>query len=135
MNVIGNDPEIEGISSGACDRHGFVSPFGTGNGSVAIMPTTAQNRAGQPAECERARPDPIYWKQWKQPRTRRRHLLALGADPETVHMATRSRKGYWRMSQNEIVRFALNNHWLEEQGVPDLKAIWIQLHYGPDARV
>jgi hypothetical protein len=63
-----------------------------------------------------------YWKQWKQPRTRRRHLLALGADPETVHMATRSRKGYWRMSQNEIVRFALNNRWLEEQGVPDLNA-------------
>ena len=54
-----------------------------------------------------------YWKQWKQPRTRRRHLLALGADPDTVHMATRSRKGYWRMSQNEIVRFALNNRWLE----------------------
>ena len=42
-----------------------------------------------------------YWKQWKQPRTRRRNLLALGADPATVHMATRSRKGYWRMSQNE----------------------------------
>ena len=42
-----------------------------------------------------------YWKQWKQPRTRRRHLLALGADPDKVHMATRSRKGYWRMSQNE----------------------------------
>ena len=51
------------------------------------------------------------WKQWKQPRTRRRNLLALGADPATVHMATRSRKGYpppprlrrtgWRMSQNE----------------------------------
>jgi RNA-directed DNA polymerase len=37
-----------------------------------------------------------YWKQWKQPRTRRRHLLALGADPKRVHMATRSRKGYWR---------------------------------------
>ena len=60
-----------------------------------------------------------------QPRTRRRNLLALGADPETVHMATRSRKGYWRMSQNEIVRYALNNRWLEEQGVPDMKAIWI----------
>jgi len=63
-----------------------------------------------------------YWKQWKQPRTRRRNLLALGADPATVHMATRSRKGYWRMSQNEIVRFALNNRWLEEQGVPDMNA-------------
>ena len=44
-------------------------------------------------------------------------------------MATRSRKGYWRMSQNEIVRFALNNRWLEEQGVPDMGAIWIVLHY------
>jgi RNA-directed DNA polymerase len=76
-----------------------------------------------------------YWKQWKQPRTRRRHLLALGADPNEVHRATRSRKGYWRMSQNEIVRFALNNRWLEEQGVPDLRAIWMVLHYGPDARV
>jgi len=76
-----------------------------------------------------------YWKQWKQPRTRRRHLLALGADPNTVHMATRSRKGYWRMSQNEIVRYALNNRWLDEQGVPDMKAIWIVLHYGPKARV
>jgi hypothetical protein len=45
---------------------------------------------------------------WKQPRTRRRKLLALGANPETVHKATRSRKGCWRMSQNEIVRHALN---------------------------
>ena len=35
-----------------------------------------------------------YWKQWKQPRTRRRNLLALRADPKKVHMATRSRKGY-----------------------------------------
>ena len=76
-----------------------------------------------------------YWKQWKQPRTRRRNLLSLGADPATVHMATRSRKGYWRMSQNEIVRCALNNRWLEEQGVPDMKAIWIVLHYGSKARV
>jgi hypothetical protein len=76
-----------------------------------------------------------YWKQWKQPRTRRRHLLSLGADPATVHMATRSRKGYWRMSQNEIVRYALNNRWLEEQGVPDMRAVWIVLHYGPKARV
>jgi RNA-directed DNA polymerase len=76
-----------------------------------------------------------YWKQWKQPRTRRRNLLALGADPGKVHMATRSRKGYWRMSQNEIVRFALNNRWLEEQGVPDMRAVWIVLYYGQKARV
>lgn len=76
-----------------------------------------------------------YWKQWKQPRTRRRNLLALGVNPGKVHMATRSRKGYWRMSQNEIVRFALNNRWLEEQGVPDMRAVWTVLNYGPKARI
>lgn len=76
-----------------------------------------------------------YWKQWKQPRTRRRHLIALGIDPDRVKLASRSRKGYWRMSQNSIVRTALNNQWLNEQGVPDIRATWIELHYGPNARV
>jgi RNA-directed DNA polymerase len=76
-----------------------------------------------------------YWKQWKQPRTRRRHLLALGIDPKEVHMATRSRKGYWRMSANSIVQRALTNRWLQEQGVPDMRTLWIVLHYGPNARV
>jgi hypothetical protein len=98
-----------------------------------------------------------YWKQWKAMsgghsfKSARRvltawpcgrqatahapcNMLALGADPATVHMATRSRKGYWRMSQNEIARFAMNNRWLEEQGVSDVKAIWTVLHYGPKAR-
>jgi RNA-directed DNA polymerase len=87
------------------------------------------------AQWVRRRVRLYYWKQWKQPRTRRRHLLELGVNPGKVHMASRSRKGYWRMSQVEIVRFALNNRWLEEQGVPDLEAIWIVLHYGSDARV
>jgi RNA-directed DNA polymerase len=45
-------------------------------------------------------------------------------------MATRSRKGYWRMSQNSIVRGALNNAELKAQGVPELKDIWIKLHHG-----
>ena len=76
-----------------------------------------------------------FWKQWKQPRTRRRNLLALGIHPGVVHRATRSRKGYWRMSQNSIVRAALNNRWLEDQGVPDMKAIWTVQYYGPKARV
>ena len=72
---------------------------------------------------------------WKQPRTRRRHLLALGIPREEVHMATRSRKGYWRMSANSIVQRALTNRWLQEQGVPDMRKSWIVLHYGPKARV
>jgi len=87
------------------------------------------------AEWVRRRVRLYYWKQWKQPGTRRRHLIRLGADPSEVKMASRSRKGYWRMSSNRIVQQAMNNQWLEEQGVPDIRAVWIKLHYGPKARV
>jgi hypothetical protein len=34
------------------------------------------------------------------------------------------------MSQNSLVRFALNNRYLKEQGVPELRDIWIRLHAG-----
>jgi RNA-directed DNA polymerase len=71
-----------------------------------------------------------YWKQWQRPRTRRRHLIALGIHPGEVMKASRCRRGYWWMSGNGIVQRALNNAWLREQGVPDLKAQWIELHYG-----
>jgi RNA-directed DNA polymerase len=75
-----------------------------------------------------------YWKQWKRPRTRRRNLLKLGADPKKVHMATRSRKGYWRLSLSSIVCKALTVRWLKEQGVPEMKEIWIKLHHGDKSR-
>jgi RNA-directed DNA polymerase len=87
------------------------------------------------AEWVRRRVRLYYWKQWKQPRTRRRHLLALGIPKDKVHMATRSRKGYWRMSANSILQRALTNRWLHEHGVPDMRTSWIVLHYGPKARV
>ena len=34
------------------------------------------------------------------------------------------------MSGNGIVQRALDNTWLAEQGVPDLRQQWIELHYG-----
>ena len=75
-----------------------------------------------------------HWKQWKRPRTRRRNLIKLGINPSEVYRASRSRKGYWRMSQNSYVRFALNNAYLKEQGVPELRDIWIRLHYGDEPK-
>lgn len=72
-----------------------------------------------------------YWKQWGRARRRRRMLLKLGADPATVHLASRSRKGCWRMSTNSIVQAALTNEWLNKQGVPDLPALWVAYHYPP----
>ena len=100
--------------------------------SVAVWTTFAHYALD---EWVRRRVRLYYWKQWKQPRTRRRHLLALGIDPKEVHMATRSRKGYWRMSGNSLIQRALTNRWLQEQGVPNMRTLWITLHYGAKARV
>jgi RNA-directed DNA polymerase len=74
-----------------------------------------------------------YWKQWQRPRTRRRHLLALGITRDEVKLATRSRKWHWRMAGNSIVQRALNPQWLWKQGVPNMRQQWIDLHYGASA--
>jgi len=66
----------------------------------------------------------------RQPRTRRRHLIALGIGPGEVMKASRCHRGYWWMNGNGIVQRALNDAWLREQMVPDLKTQWIELHYG-----
>ena len=76
-----------------------------------------------------------HWKQWKRPRARRRNLIKLGIAPSEVYKASRSRKGYWRMSNNSLVRFALNNRVLKERGVPELRSIWIKLHHGAERKV
>ena len=70
-----------------------------------------------------------YWKQWGRPRTRRKKLLNLGIGRKEVKKASRSRKGPWRMSQNSLVRIALTNNWLSNQGVPSIQEQWIQIHY------
>jgi RNA-directed DNA polymerase len=72
-----------------------------------------------------------YWKQWGRPRTRRRKLLRLGIGKDEVHKASRARKGHWRMSQMSLVRWAMNNAWLEEQGLPSLEKQWCSIRY-PD---
>jgi len=77
-----------------------------------------------------------YWKQWGRPRARRRNLIKLGINRETVHMASRSRKGPWRMSQNSKVRAAMTNQWLIDQGVPSIANQWVSIRYpdGPKGR-
>jgi len=105
---------------------GWLNYFGISHSYTGVMELD---------EWVRRRVRLYYWKQWKQPRTRRRHLLALGIDPKEVHMATRSRKGYWRMSGNSLIQRALTNRWLQEQGVPNTRTLWITLHYGAKARV
>ena len=91
--------------------------------------------AAELAEWIRRRVRLYYWKQWKQPNTRRRHLLAMGISPEQARMACTSHKGYWRMSGNSILQRALTNHRLHEWGVPDLRTLWLARQPGAWARV
>ena len=71
-----------------------------------------------------------YWKQWKRARTRRRQLVRLGIHRAEVFKATRSHRAYWFMAGTSIVQRALNNEWLAERGVPNLKQQWVEMHYG-----
>ena len=75
-----------------------------------------------------------HWKQGKRPRAWRRNLIKLGIALSEVYRASRSRKRYGRMSQISLVRFALKNAYLKEQGVPELRDIWIRLHYGDEPK-
>ena len=76
-----------------------------------------------------------YWKQWKRPGTRRRHLLSLGIGLDEVHLASRCRRGYWWMAGTSIVQRALDNRWLTERGVPSIRQQWIEMHYGQRNRL
>ncbi|MEM1221587.1 MAG: hypothetical protein AAGH40_02400 [Verrucomicrobiota bacterium] len=62
-------------------------------------------------------------------------LIKLGIAPKEVKKASRSRKGYWRMSRNSLVAIALNNKYLAQQGVPSIREIWVRFKYGDKARV
>ena len=68
-----------------------------------------------------------HWKDWKVPRTRRRKLINLGIPSDKVKLASRSRKGYWRM--------ALNDQYLKELGVPSMRNMWVVLKYADKAKI
>lgn len=76
-----------------------------------------------------------YWKDWKRPGKRRRMLIKLGVESHRVKLASRSRKGCWRMSSNSLVQRALSDNWLKERGVASLSELWIVFKYGDKAKV
>ena len=65
-----------------------------------------------------------YWKQWRWPRTKISHLLALGVSLKTAIQHGVSSKSYWHMARTPAMQQALNNDWLQRQGVPNIKQLW-----------
>ena len=68
------------------------------------------------------------WKQWKQPKTRRRKLKGLGLPEWAACEGAYSRKSYWRMSNTGVVKRALTKERLINWGFYDLAAAYQSVH-------
>jgi RNA-directed DNA polymerase len=62
----------------------------------------------------------LVWHQWKNPRTRVRHLLGAGVHPDRAKTTGNARKKAWRMSRNAAVHYALPNHHFISRGLVPL---------------
>jgi len=65
-----------------------------------------------------------HWKQWRWPRTRISHLVALGVSLETAIQHGVRSKSYWHMARTPAVQQALSNAWLKAHGLVSVKDLW-----------
>ena len=65
-----------------------------------------------------------YWKQWRWPRTKIKHLVKLGVSLKTAIQHAVSSKSYWHMARTPAMQQALNNDSLTAQGLPSIKTLW-----------
>lgn len=69
----------------------------------------------------------LLWKCWKNPRTRQRHLVALGVPSSWAREATGSGKGTWRLAASPPVQQALSNAYWRRQGLLSITERYHQL--------
>jgi len=58
----------------------------------------------------------IYWKQWKRVRTRFKVLKTLGIQKQKAWEYANTRKGYWRISNSQILSGSLGNEVIKRLG-------------------
>jgi group II intron reverse transcriptase/maturase len=68
------------------------------------------------------------WKQWKLPKTRMRRLVGLGVAEHYAATIAYSRKGYWYLSNNKAVKWALSKERLIRWGFYDLSNAYQSVH-------
>lgn len=70
-----------------------------------------------------------YLKQWRQPRTRIRHLIKQGVSTKEAINTGLSSKGYYRLAKTKAMQNAISNDWLKSQGLVSVKEQWVKFHY------
>jgi RNA-directed DNA polymerase len=67
-----------------------------------------------------------YWKQWRRPRTKISHLLALGVGLRTAVLTGISGKSYWHLSRSKATQMGMSNDWLKAQGLVSIRDLWMK---------
>lgn len=62
----------------------------------------------------------LIWHQWKNPRTRVRHLKGAGVDHENARKTGNARKKAWRLSTNKYVHITLPDSYFKNLGLVPL---------------
>lgn len=57
----------------------------------------------------------VYWKQWKRVKTRYKKLKQLGLSHDDAIRFANTRKGYWRISNSQILATTLTNNYLKSE--------------------
>lgn len=65
----------------------------------------------------------ILWRQWKNPRTRYKQLLALGMQESTARKCGYNTKGPWRMAKSYGIHKALSNKVIKSMGYTPMMEI------------
>jgi RNA-directed DNA polymerase len=75
-----------------------------------------KNLMAETDEWLRRRIRMIYWKQWKEIKTRFRQLKHFGIEEEKAWQFANTRKGYWRISNSPILKRSLDNQTIGRLG-------------------
>ena len=68
------------------------------------------------------------WKQWKNPRTKRKNLIRLGIDKAKAYEWSNTRKGIWSISKSHILHRSLTDKELARQGYEDISLKYQFVH-------
>ena len=66
----------------------------------------------------------LIWKRWKLPRTKYKMLRKYGIDHDDAMKLANSRKGYWRISNSEIIHRAIKTEKLIKWGLKDMNLLY-----------
>ncbi|MGF7401449.1 group II intron maturase-specific domain-containing protein, partial [Thermoanaerobacterium thermosaccharolyticum] len=68
------------------------------------------------------------WKQWKKIKTKYDNLLKLGLEKQKAWAYANTRKGYWRISNSQILSMTLTNKYFEDIGYRSLSKRYLIVH-------